>query len=121
MDKIKIVQTLAKHSGEFLWVRGVAIGMFATMGLIVTQLFFINDSISAVENRLTNVEARLTNVEGRLTNIEGRLTNIEGRLTELETNFSDLKAGQQQIVATLVQMGQQLDSLSVSVTERNNH
>ena len=107
MDQIKIVQTLAKHSSEFLWVRGVAIGMFATMGLIVTQLFFINDSISAVENRLTNVE--------------GRLTDVEGRLTELETDFSDLKAGQQQIVATLVQMGQQLDSLSVSVTERNNH
>ena len=107
MDQIKIVQTLAKHSGEFLWVRGVAIGLFATMGLIVTQLFFINDNIATVENRLTNVE--------------GRLTNVEGRLTELETDFSDLKAGQQQIVATLVQMGQQLDSLSVSVTERNNH
>ena len=107
MDQIKIVQTLAKHSGEFLWVRGVAIGLFATMGLIVTQLFVINDNISTVENRLTNVE--------------GRLTNVEGRLTELETDFSDLKAGQQQIVATLVQMGQQLDSLSVSFTERNNH
>ncbi len=106
MDQIKIVQTLAKHSGEFLWVRGVAIGLFATMGLIVTQLFFINDNIATVENRLTNVE--------------GRLTNVEGRLTELETDFSDLKAGQQQIVATLVQMGQQLDSLSVSLTERNN-
>ena len=100
MDQIKIVQTLAKHSGEFLWVRGVAIGLFATMGLIVTQLFVINDNISTVENRLTNVE---------------------GRLTELETDFSDLKTGQQQIVATLVQMGQQLDSLSISVTERNNH
>ena len=121
MDQNRIAQTVAKHSGEFVWVRGVAIGMFAMMGLIVTQLFVINDNIATVENSLTNLDGRLTNVDGRLTNVEGRLTNVEGRLTELETDFSDLKAGQQQIVATLVQMGQQLDSLSVSVTERNNH
>ena len=103
------IKKVEKIGGELVWVRVVAIGMFAMLGLIVTQLFIMQNSTStigtelsefrvdvlykfaAIDSRLTDVNGRLTRIEGQLTRIEGQLTKIEGRLTRIETKFSTIQ------------------------------
>ena len=131
-----IVKKVEKIGGELVWVRGVAIGMFAMLGLIVTQLFIMQNSISsigtdlsifkvdvhykisAVEGRLTDLDSRLTDLDSRLTDLDSRLTDLDSRLTDIETDFSGFKDGQQKIVATLEKMGQRLEALEHQSRQR---
>ena len=124
-----IVKKVEKIGGELVWVRGVAIGMFAMLGLIVTQLFIMQNSISSigtdlsifkvdVHYKISAVEGRLTDLDSRLTDLDSRLTDLDSRLTDIETDFSGFKDGQQKIVATLEKMGQRLEALEHQSRQR---
>ena len=124
-----IVKKVEKIGGELVWVRGVVIGMFAMLGLIVTQLFIMQNSISSigtdlsifkvdVHYKFSAVEGRLTDLDSRLTDLDSRLTDLDSRLTDIETDFSGFKDGQQQIVATLEKMGQRLEALEHQSRQR---
>ncbi len=116
------VKKVEKIGGELVWVRGVAIGMFAMLGLIVTQLFIMQNSISSIGTDLSifkvDVHYKISAVEGRLTGLDSRLTDLDSRLTDIETDFSGFKDGQQQIVATLEKMGQRLEALEHQSRQR---
>ncbi len=84
-----------KIGDELVWVRVVAIGMFAMLGLIVTQLFIMQNSTSTIGTELSefrvDVLYKFAAIDSRLTDVDGRLTRIEGRLTRIETKFSTIQ------------------------------
>ena len=109
------VKKVEKIGGELVWVRGVAIGMFAMLGLIVTQLFIMQNSISSIG---TDLSIFKVDVHYKFSAVEGRLTDLDSRLTDIETDFLGFKDGQQQIVAMLEKMGQRLEALEHQSRQR---
>ena len=99
---------MEKIGGELVWVRVVAIGMFAMLGLIVTQLFIVQNSISTIGTELSEFRV---DVLYKFAAIDSRLTDVDGRLTRIETKFSTIQDRQQQIAATLEKMVQRLEVL----------
>ena len=116
------VSKVEKIGGELIWVRGVAIGMFAMLGLIVAQLFIMQSSISSIGTELSvfkvDVQYKFAAIDSRLTDVDDRLTELDSRLTDMETEFSAFTEGQQQIAATLEKMGNRLESLEQQSRQR---
>lgn len=109
------VKKVEKIGGELVWVRGVAIGLFAMLGLIVTQLFIMQNSISTIGTELSVFKV---DVQYKFTAIDNRLTGLDSRLTDLETEFSEFKEGQLQIAATLEKVEQRLEALEHQSRQR---
>ena len=95
------IKKVEKIGGELVWVRVVAIGMFAMLGLIVTQLFIVQNSISTIGTELSEFRV----------DVLYKFAAIDSRLTRIETKFSTIQDRQQQIAATLEKMVQRLEVL----------
>ncbi len=95
-----IDKRVATFAAEFKWVRAAVMILVAVVILMFAQMSDMNRSISEIRADLSAFQV-----------------DVQHKFTAVEADVAALKDGQQQIVATLVQIAQQLDSLRVSVTE----